>query len=109
MPSVVGPWPESSTACVWLHRSAPVPSLQLFIRQRAHAQQPGVCALEVSYQAAASPRCVLRMQEAADMVREQKNVKLAARQLTDEAFRRGSADNISCVVIRFHATAVRVR
>lgn len=47
------------------------------------------------------------VQEAADMVREQRNVKLAARQLTDEAFRRGSADNISCVVIRFHAATTR--
>lgn len=50
---------------------------------------------------------VVSNKEAADMVREQMNVKLAARQLTDEAFRRGSADNISCVVIRFHAATTR--
>jgi serine/threonine protein phosphatase PrpC len=36
-------------------------------------------------------------------VRKARDVKLAARQLAEEALQRGSTDNISCVVIRFAA------
>lgn len=37
------------------------------------------------------------------MVRKVKDVKAAARQLAEEAFQRGSTDNISVVLVRFAA------
>ena len=42
------------------------------------------------------------MQEAVDLIRDKDDAEAAAKFLTDEAFKRGSADNITCVVVRFH-------
>lgn len=40
-------------------------------------------------------------EEAVDMVRRIKDPEKAAKQLTAEALRRNSRDDISCVVVRF--------
>ncbi|KAK9831289.1 hypothetical protein WJX74_010677 [Apatococcus lobatus] len=45
---------------------------------------------------------VIENQEAVDFVRDVKDAEKAARKLTDEAYCRGSNDNISCVVVRFN-------
>lgn len=36
------------------------------------------------------------------MVKDIQNAEEAAKRLTEEAYEKGSADNITCVVIRFH-------
>lgn len=40
------------------------------------------------------------MQDAVDLVRPIKDSKAAAKKLANEAYQRGSNDNISCIVIR---------
>lgn len=44
---------------------------------------------------------VVSNKDAVDLVRPIKDCKLAAKKLANEAFTRGSNDNISCIVIRF--------
>ncbi|PNW75498.1 hypothetical protein CHLRE_12g529150v5 [Chlamydomonas reinhardtii] len=44
---------------------------------------------------------VMTNQEAVTLVREEKDPETAAKRLTEEAYTRGSNDNISCVIIRF--------
>ncbi len=44
---------------------------------------------------------VVSNQEATALVRDQPDAEKAAKQLTEEAFLRGSNDNISCIVVRF--------
>lgn len=44
---------------------------------------------------------VVTNQEAVNMIKETKDAEKAAKRLTDEAFSRGSNDNITCVVLRF--------
>ncbi|XP_072976887.1 probable protein phosphatase 2C 9 isoform X1 [Typha angustifolia] len=46
---------------------------------------------------------VMKNEEAADIARKIKDPKAAARQLTAEALKRDSKDDISCIVIRFRA------
>ncbi|CAA6665027.1 unnamed protein product [Spirodela intermedia] len=46
---------------------------------------------------------VMSNQEAADIVRTVQDPKAAAKRLTDEALRRESKDDISCIVVRFKA------
>jgi len=46
--------------------------------------------------------CGLFTQDAVTMVQNIQDAEEAAKRLTDEAFKKGSADNITCVVIRFH-------
>ncbi|XP_072994022.1 probable protein phosphatase 2C 41 isoform X3 [Typha latifolia] len=46
---------------------------------------------------------VMKNEEAADIARKIKDPKAAARQLTTEALKRDSKDDISCIVIRFRA------
>ena len=41
-------------------------------------------------------------QEAVDCIKNVKDAKAAAKQLTDEALVRKSTDDISCIVVRFH-------
>ena len=41
-------------------------------------------------------------QEAVAMIRFIEDPEYAAKRLTDEAFRKGSVDNVTCVVVRFH-------
>eukprot|EP00270_Netrium_digitus_P019242 TRINITY_DN755_c0_g1_i4.p1 TRINITY_DN755_c0_g1~~TRINITY_DN755_c0_g1_i4.p1 ORF type:complete len:327 (+),score=71.77 TRINITY_DN755_c0_g1_i4:182-1162(+) len=45
---------------------------------------------------------VIKEQEAVALIRGVKSTSTAAKQLVEEAFRRGSADNITCVVVRFN-------
>jgi protein phosphatase 1L len=45
---------------------------------------------------------VVSNQDAVTMVQNIQDAEEAAKRLTDEAFKKGSADNITCVVIRFH-------
>jgi len=45
---------------------------------------------------------VVSNQDAVTMVQNIQDAQEAAKRLTDEAFKKGSADNITCVVIRFH-------
>jgi protein phosphatase 1L len=45
---------------------------------------------------------VISNQDAVTMVQDIQDAQEAAKRLTDEAFKKGSADNITCVVIRFH-------
>eukprot|EP00270_Netrium_digitus_P019092 TRINITY_DN742_c0_g1_i1.p1 TRINITY_DN742_c0_g1~~TRINITY_DN742_c0_g1_i1.p1 ORF type:complete len:286 (+),score=64.34 TRINITY_DN742_c0_g1_i1:158-1015(+) len=45
---------------------------------------------------------VIKEQDAVNMVRDEPDVEAMARTLAEEAYRRGSADNITCVLIRFH-------
>eukprot|EP00898_Chlorokybus_atmophyticus_P004723 jgi/Chlat1/5251/Chrsp33S08963 len=45
---------------------------------------------------------VISNQEAVNLVRDIQSPEEAAKRLVDEAYRRGSADNITCVVVRFH-------
>jgi protein phosphatase 1L len=45
---------------------------------------------------------VVTNQDAVTMVKNISDAEEAAKRLTDEAFKKGSADNITCVVIRFH-------
>jgi protein phosphatase 1L len=42
------------------------------------------------------------MQDAVTMVLNIQDAEEAAKRLTEEAYKKGSADNITCVVIRFH-------
>lgn len=42
------------------------------------------------------------MQDAASLARAEYDPETAARRLTEAAFSRGSADNITCIVVRFH-------
>ncbi|MEW5311417.1 MAG: hypothetical protein WDW38_003133 [Sanguina aurantia] len=44
---------------------------------------------------------VMSNQDSVALIRDVIDVEKAAKRLTDEAFARGSADNISCVVVRF--------
>lgn len=41
------------------------------------------------------------MQDAVQLVQSVTDAQEAAKKLTDEAYNRGSADNITCVVVRF--------
>jgi protein phosphatase 1L len=41
------------------------------------------------------------VQEAVHLVKDIQNAEAAAKRLTEEAFQRGSNDNISCIVVRF--------
>uniref|UniRef100_A0A803L727 protein-serine/threonine phosphatase n=1 Tax=Chenopodium quinoa TaxID=63459 RepID=A0A803L727_CHEQI len=43
----------------------------------------------------------LRLQDAVSLVQDIKDAEAASRKLTEEAFTRGSSDNITCLVIRF--------
>ncbi|KAK9805433.1 hypothetical protein WJX73_006037 [Symbiochloris irregularis] len=52
---------------------------------------------------------VVTNQEACNMVKDTRDAKQAAERLTNEAFSRGSNDNISCVVIRFNFNRDRVQ
>lgn len=45
---------------------------------------------------------VVSNQDAVTMVQNIQDAEEAAKRLTDEAYKKGSADNITCVVIRFH-------
>jgi protein phosphatase 1L len=45
---------------------------------------------------------VVSNQDAVTMVQNIQDAQEAAKRLTDEAYKKGSADNITCVVIRFH-------
>uniref|UniRef100_A0A7I4BQP8 protein-serine/threonine phosphatase n=1 Tax=Physcomitrium patens TaxID=3218 RepID=A0A7I4BQP8_PHYPA len=45
---------------------------------------------------------VVSNQDAVTMVQNVQDAQEAAKRLTDEAYKKGSADNITCVVIRFH-------
>jgi protein phosphatase 1L len=45
---------------------------------------------------------VVSNQDAVTMVQHIQDAEEAAKRLTEEAFKKGSADNITCVVIRFH-------
>lgn len=45
---------------------------------------------------------VVSNQDAVTMVKDVQDAEEAAKRLTDEAYKKGSADNITCVVIRFH-------
>lgn len=47
---------------------------------------------------------VVTNDEAVDMVKPIEDPELAAKKLMEEAFQRGSADNITCVVVRFHGS-----
>eukprot|EP00271_Cylindrocystis_brebissonii_P011157 TRINITY_DN27_c0_g1_i1.p1 TRINITY_DN27_c0_g1~~TRINITY_DN27_c0_g1_i1.p1 ORF type:complete len:284 (+),score=56.38 TRINITY_DN27_c0_g1_i1:255-1106(+) len=47
---------------------------------------------------------VVKDQDAVSMVHSQLDAEAAAKRLTEEAFKRGSTDNITCVVVRFHHT-----
>ena len=49
---------------------------------------------------------ILLMQDAVSMVQSIPNAEEAAKKLTEEALNRGSADNITCVIVRFHNEAV---
>jgi protein phosphatase 1L len=42
------------------------------------------------------------VQDAVTMVQDVQDAEEAAKRLTDEAMKKGSADNITCVVVRFH-------
>lgn len=46
--------------------------------------------------------CLGYLQDAVTMVQNIQDAEEAAKRLTEEAFKKGSADNITCVVIRFH-------
>jgi len=45
---------------------------------------------------------VVSNQDAVTMVQDVQDAEEAAKRLTDEAMKKGSADNITCVVVRFH-------
>lgn len=45
---------------------------------------------------------VVSSQEAVAMIRSIENPEHAAKRLTEEAFRKGSVDNVTCIVVRFH-------
>jgi protein phosphatase 1L len=45
------------------------------------------------------------MQEAVSIVQDIPNAEEAAKRLTEEALMKGSADNITCVIVRFHNEA----
>lgn len=47
---------------------------------------------------------VVSNQDAVTMVQSIQDAQEAAKRLTEEAYKKGSADNITCVVIRFHHT-----
>lgn len=44
---------------------------------------------------------LLLLQEAVSLVQNIKDAEAASRKLTEEAFARGSSDNITCLVVRF--------
>lgn len=44
----------------------------------------------------------LYFQDAVSLARTEEEPEAAARKLTEAAFSRGSADNITCIVVRFH-------
>lgn len=44
----------------------------------------------------------LHVQDAVALARTGEEPEIAARKLTETAFTRGSADNITCIVVRFH-------
>lgn len=48
----------------------------------------------------------LKNQDAVTMVQAIPDAEEAARKLTDEALRKGSADNITCIVVRFNSDTV---
>ncbi|KAG6552680.1 hypothetical protein Mapa_005627 [Marchantia paleacea] len=52
---------------------------------------------------------VVSNQDAVSMVQAIDNAEDAATKLTSEAYAKGSADNITCVVVRFHHPAQRVK
>lgn len=41
-------------------------------------------------------------QDAVSLARSEEEPEAAARKLTETAFTRGSADNITCIVVKFH-------
>lgn len=43
-----------------------------------------------------------RIQDAVSLAQSEEEPEAAARKLTDTAFARGSADNITCIVVKFH-------
>ncbi|KAL8160563.1 hypothetical protein V2J09_002100 [Rumex salicifolius] len=45
---------------------------------------------------------VVPNEDAVNIARDEEEVEAAARKLTETAFTRGSADNITCIVVRFH-------
>jgi protein phosphatase 1L len=45
---------------------------------------------------------VVKDQDACQLVEKELDAEAAAKFLTEEAFKRGSADNITCIVVRFH-------
>lgn len=45
---------------------------------------------------------VVSNQDAVAMIQSTEDPELAAKKLTEEAYRKGSADNITCVVVRFN-------
>jgi len=45
---------------------------------------------------------VLNSQDAVSLARGEEEPEAAARKLTEAAFTRGSADNITCVVVKFN-------
>lgn len=47
-------------------------------------------------------------QDAVSIVRAEEEPDAAARKLTETAFSRGSADNITCIVVRFHDEKTKV-
>lgn len=46
--------------------------------------------------------CALCVQDAVSLARTEEEPEAAARKLTEAAFNRGSADNITCIVVKFH-------
>ncbi|RZR92207.1 hypothetical protein BHM03_00020487 [Ensete ventricosum] len=51
---------------------------------------------------------ILIDQDAVSIVRAEEEPDAAARKLTETAFSRGSADNITCIVVRFHHEKTKV-
>lgn len=48
--------------------------------------------------------CLHYLQEAVTIVQDIKDAEAASRKLIEEAYSRGSSDNITCVVVRFENT-----
>jgi protein phosphatase 1L len=46
--------------------------------------------------------CTFCVQDAVSLARTEEEPEAAARKLTEAAFNRGSADNITCIVVKFH-------
>ncbi|CAL9084393.1 unnamed protein product [Musa textilis] len=51
---------------------------------------------------------VVTNEDAVSIVRAEEEPDAAARKLTETAFSRGSADNITCIVVRFHHEKTKV-